>query len=164
MSWEEARRQKSPCPCGRGFILKITTENDWFQTDETSDLECTFCEAKNAAIAKAGRPYRERAAALQARARSEAEKRFLPSFLGRLDGKNKKQIWAEIFSKNSYPSLGTFYQHVSSSGLENYLRSYFQSKFEHSFPNEYRDEAIDALLREATENIAQAEKAEGAVE
>lgn len=139
MGWETDEVITKPCDCGAGTIEITRRSNDWCQHEEWRSVECPVCRAARDAV-------RRRRAELKATIQALAEQRYLDAWLKKFKGLNKREIWSRITNKYGYPSLGTFYKHTKSEGLDRYLRRNFFDDVEQSL----------AILGESDEQISMA--------
>lgn len=43
MSWEESRRFKKPCPCGKGTWVEVNESDDWLRERSYGEINCPVC-------------------------------------------------------------------------------------------------------------------------
>ena len=150
MSWEDQEPLQRPCPCGAGRYIVESRSDDWGRFDERWAIQCRPCAEKyglfreaynrkgvyetsfswvshdllqKIAEAKLKREESER------RLTSEATQAFGERWYAHFEGKAKKTIWSELTEQGKfYPSLGTFYEQVRTSGLRSVLSRYFDRR------------------------------------
>jgi len=150
MSWEIDSCETHLCPCGDGEFQVVSRSNDWFQTEENWEMLCPKCKenyecwstmfCRPGKSEKSGIKYswvekekiRERKEII-AKAEEKKEKasflmkgRYLSQWHNFFQCKSKKAIW-EILTDGGarYPRLSTFYAHVKTEGIKEYLGKYF---------------------------------------
>jgi|AntAceMinimDraft_11_1070367.scaffolds.fasta_scaffold02477_5 hypothetical protein len=114
MSWEIDRILKRPCDCGASVFEYVQSSNDWGQFEETLINHCPKCLAAREANQKRRVELKERIKVL-------AGSRYLAMWFESFNGLNKRQVWHRLTGGRGYPSLGTFYMHTKSEGLDHYL-------------------------------------------
>jgi hypothetical protein len=181
MSWDDAREEKHPCPCGKGTYSEFFTSNDWMQTREWWAMNCPECQKNyrlyeftyyRDAMAETGRRWVQKpvfdraqsmvneAAALTASATRDAKSRYLDRLVESCAGLTKKAVWERIHGElPHFSSLGTFYTHTKEKGAKEYLAELF---WPDRIPHALRLAGVqdDELLSRLTEATRLEERAE----
>ena len=145
MSWEERRRRRLPCPCGKGEVEETDFSDDWNRFETRREVLCQDCRERYVYDSSVihGNPGDEVERGWVLKSTLEAERReaasrekdlrarYYAAWKSRFkDFRNKKDFW-KILTVNGrfYPSLQTFYKHTkgfSEAKLQNYVDSFFR--------------------------------------
>lgn len=129
MSWEEMVPETKPCWCGKGTITYVTEMDDWNRVRHYTRFNCSACKETAEREAQEREKKERERELLLAQAKSLASERYAEAWLTRFKKLNKRQAWQLLTGGSDYPTLGTFYKHVKSEGLEKYLHRTFLHDF-----------------------------------
>jgi hypothetical protein len=157
MSWDEIGRSERKCPCGKGKFVSISEADDWNRSRTRTQICCPTCQKKHEKALAIIHSHEVKGREARKSAEHEARKRFLPVFVDRFTDLSKKEVWERLHKGSKYPALGTFYSHIRSYGsVEAYLVKHFLRDLEVYFPDKFKDQQIEAGLRQEK---AEAQKA-----
>ncbi|UAK18099.1 hypothetical protein [Sporolactobacillus terrae] len=155
MSWEETYHYDRPCYCGKGTITLIGRENDWFQHEEDTIINCPECrERQRIAEMKQRKIIKEKSTTLKNYVLVINEyftKNFNEQWITYFANiKNKKQAW-ELAKKVGLEdgSLSSFYYYHKGQSLEEYIQKLAKAS---NMPNIIKALNIDDQYFEETVN------------
>jgi hypothetical protein len=150
MTWDGIQKEWQ-CPCGAGTFVATYWSDDWGKSDESREMNCERCRENyvfykyhyfDERIGRGATLYRWVAKREKEvldnlkkslneihKTTSELSRnRYLTQWLAHFASKSKKSVWQELKADGHchVPSIGTFYRHVKSTGIEGYLQWYFQ--------------------------------------
>lgn len=160
MSWDEIGSSERKCPCGKGKYVITLEADDWNRMRSKTEIKCPACRKKNKQALAIIESHEAKARAVRKSAGNEARERFLPVFVNHFAGLSKKEVWERLHKGSQYPALGTFYSHIRSYGsVEAYLEKHFLRELGVYFPATFKDQQIEARLRQEKAETQKAKQA-----
>jgi hypothetical protein len=150
MSWEVLRTENTPCDCGSGTQTFTFEMDDWNRTRISTEIHCASCRDRRDREQKEEQAKQKRRGELLDRAKQLVKERYLKRWLDSFVGMTKKAAWARYTGGAAYPSLGTFYQHLThAGGLPQYMEWCLLNDLERSLQVlGVHDQEIEGLLKE----------------
>jgi hypothetical protein len=153
-------RRETACPCGKGIYVTITEGDDWNRFRSSTEICCPICAKKSTEVRRLIAKHEEACKKFISQAERLAQTRYLSVFIAQFSGQSKKTIWKTLFAGKSYPSLGTFYTHVSIEGVDEYLKQHFLRELDSTVSRQFRDAEIESLLKQADAEKAAMQRVE----